>query len=160
MVKEEKEKLDKILAEDDSEECNEIVDDEEDEELETVDFDLEKLILEGKDAVMEREIEFFDMEDSKKKKMKVYVKPLSRGDRGDIDKAIADNKNKKGKKNIIDLICALGLCYSKNGEGVGLSEIRALPDGVAKSIADEIKFISGEFTDRFEDKAIQQLFPR
>ena len=112
-------------------------------------------MVEGKDAVLIRNIEFFDLEDGKKKKMPVYLKPLSRGDRGAIDRAIAKKDN---NKNLIDLICALGMCMDEKGKPIDISVIREMEDGFVKSVADEIKFISGEFTDRWEDKAIQQVF--
>ena len=136
-------------------EFEEIPEDEIEDELETLPFSLEKLILEGKDAILTRDIEFFDTEDGKKKKMEVYIKPLSRGDRGDIDRAIARKNN---NKNIVDIICSKSWVMDEKGTAIDISIIRDMPDGVAKSVADEIKFISGEFVDRFEDKAIDKIF--
>ena len=153
MVKE-NDRLKDLLEEDEEEEeiqtANLI-----EEELETVPFDLEKLLLEGKDAILTREIEFFDTDDGKKKKMEVYIKPLSRGERGQIDRAVA---KKNTTKNIVELICAFCWCMDKKGAPMDLSIIREMPDGVAKSVSEEIKFISGDFKDRFEDKAIDKIF--
>jgi hypothetical protein len=161
-MKNTEDRINEIMEQDalDESEENSIFDPDESEELEVLpDFDMEKLILDGKDAVLRREVEFFDLTDSKKKRMPVYVKPLSRGERGAIDKEIARKvKGKSSNKNVIDMICAFGFVMNEKGTPFNISVIREMPDGFVKNVSEEIKFISGDFKDRFEDKAIDKIF--
>lgn len=125
-----------------------------DEELEILDFDLETLTLEGKDAVIERTIEFYDIRDNKKKKMRINVRPLTKKEKTEIERRLG---KKNSKLNLEELLCEKGL-LDKDGMRYDINQIRKLPSGVVANIAQEIRYISGEFTDRFEDKAISTLF--
>ena len=125
-----------------------------DEELEILDFDLETLTLEGKDAVIERTIEFYDIRDNKKKKMRINVRPLTKKEKTEIERRLG---KKNSKLNLEELLCEKGL-LDKDGMRYDINQIRKLPSGVVANIAQEIRYISGEFTDRFEDKAITELF--
>jgi len=134
---------------------------EEKELLEVLDeFDLEALISQGKDAKIRREIEFFDIRDQKKKKMPIYVRPITKGERNEINRLIS-RKNKGANLNKISLeerICQKGW-LDQNGMLIAeISTIKSLPDGVADSIAEEINFVSGSFKNRFEDKYIDRVF--
>ena len=128
-----------------------------DEALEVLDFDFERLITEGKDAIIEREIEFFDIETQKKMKMKVFVKPITRAERSIIERKISDKKRKIAAV-LTELLCEYGWVRNKEGIRFGIEDIRKAPDGVANSVANEINFISGQFTDRWQDAAIDKVF--
>jgi len=136
----------------------------EDEILEELDeFDFERLVVEGKDSVLKREIVFFDLKTQQKMKMPVYIKPLSRMDRNRIEKAISKkNTNGRGKKvaqrNFIEMVCEAGWVQNTDGVKIPLEDIRKVSDGATAAISEEIRFISGEFEDRFETKAIKELF--
>lgn len=129
-----------------------------DEVLETLPiFDFERLISEGKDAIIEREIEFFDIKTKTKMKMPVFVKPITRAQRNIIERKISDNK-RKVSANLTELLCEYGWVQNKDGVKFDPDDIRKVPDGVTESVADEIKYISGGFIDRWQDAALDKVF--
>lgn len=136
----------------------EIVADEEipkitDNELEKLDeFDLEALIVEGKEAIIKRGIEFFDTTEQKIKQMPVYLKPLSHSEW----ESLARLTGKKSKKSIEQLVCAKGL-VEPDGMEIPISTIRRMQKGAVSSIYEEIKIISGQTKDRFEEQFIEKM---
>jgi hypothetical protein len=163
------EKLDDLDAEFNNHENSDDVEDEIPEVDIFEEFELEALILEGKDALIDRSIVFFSVEDQRKKKMPITISPISKKVRGQIVRKVQSKNNRSTVEELTLLECLykndkpmkdvkVTLKDGKTLEGIEL--IRAMPDGVVDSIYEEVKQISSLFTDRFEDKAIDKVFGR
>ena len=122
------------------------------EEEEISDFNLEALIVEGTDAIIERKIEYFDTDAQKTRKMKIYVQPLAHAEW----ERMARLTGKKSKKSIEELVCSKGL-VEPDGMEIPLSAIRRMQKGVVSSAYEEIKIVSGQTNDRFEEKFIEKI---
>ena len=100
--------------------------------------DLKSLVLDGKDAVIDREIEIFDIEELVKKIYPVKVMPITSKDRTDIEKAI---QKKNSKYSMNQLLCLKG-ALDEDGMRLDISVIKSLPIGTVEAIADQIRFVS------------------
>lgn len=117
------------------------------------DLDLSALIEKGRDALIINIIEYYDIDAQKKKKAKVHITPISHGDWSDASRAATKNKS---RKDLEELVCAL--CWLKpDGTLHELSEIKEAPKGVVTSTYEKIKYISGIFSDPFEEKFLDRL---
>lgn len=125
--------------------------------LEVLDFDFERLVVEGKNAIIEQEIEFFDINTQKKAKMIVFVKPITRAERSTIERKISDKK-RKVKANLVELLCEYGWVHNQDGIKIPLEDIRKVQDGAVEAIAEKINYVSGKFTDSWQDAAIDRVF--
>ena len=125
-----------------------------DEEIESLDdFDLEMLIVNGTDEPVQREIKFYNHKAKKTMKMPVYLRPVSHGI---WSKATKDAIKKNSNKNIEELICSQGW-VDKDGLVIPLTKIRGMQKGVVTAVYEEIKIISGQTEDRFEEKYLQKI---
>lgn len=116
-------------------------------------FDLEALIVEGKDANIIEEIEFFNIKSQKKARMKVNIRPISRGKWSEFVRA---STKKKSTKELEELVCAE--CWlDPDGMPIELSKIRKMQKGAVTAVYEKIKYISGIFNDPFEEKFIDKL---
>ena len=132
------------------EEEKEVFEAEEDEDID--EFDLEALIVEGSDAILKRKVEYFSLKANKIRSMYVYVTPLTHSEW----EQKARLTGKKTKKNIEQLICASGWVHP-DGMPVELSEIRRAEKGVVTSVYEEIKLVSGQTHDTFQDAFLEKV---
>ena len=121
-------------------------DDANDEEL-TV-YDLEKLILAGKDAKIPVEIEY-PTKDGKTAKVGAYLKPLT-----DVEtqNALRSAKKNKGTTFRIELL-KRGL-YNLDGEPFKAELIKMMYSGVIASLADKLSELSGASMDTDKQKEL------
>lgn len=145
-----KENIDEILAESENIE----VEKPEIEELPLDDFTLEKLIVEGKAARIERRIKYFDVEKDEIREMGVILGPIT-----SIvwNKSAKTSANPKNDYSFEELICAKG-CKEKDGTLVNLTDIRGMGAGSVESIFVEIKKISGFIEDRERQQLMETIF--
>ena len=120
------------------------------------DFDLELLIVEGKDAIVERDVDFFNVKENQQETMTFRMKPVPHAEWVKAEGAMSKNKNKKTVRDFIGKIIANSL-VDVNDESVPISIIRKLPGGTLKNLFEEAKIISGQFTDRTEDKLLEKI---
>ena len=133
------------------EEVPEIGRDEEEEE-EIDDFDMEALIVSGTDADVERVIKYFDLKTKKIKKMRVNLKPVSHA----VWENRAKQTGRKSNKSMEQMICAAGWMYP-DGMPIEIEDIRKMAKGVVTSVFEEIKEVSGQTENKFEDKFIEKI---
>lgn len=119
------------------------------------DFDLELLIVEGKDAIIDREVAFFNTETKKQEKMIQPLKPVQHTEWVKAE-AILQKKSKQSVKDFKGAIVSKGW-VKPDGTPIPLSVIRKLAEGTVDNIYEEIKIISGKFEDRTEDKLLDKL---
>lgn len=127
----------------------------EDEDDEIDDFNLETLIVEGKDAIIERAIKYFNLKKNKVRKMRIYVKPIPYTDMRTIEDAI--KKDKKNKKDLIISACQRAWVKDLDGTPMTKAEIISSSEGTPKAVWEEIKIVSNHLQDRLEDKMIDKL---
>ena len=132
------------------EEVPDVEREEEDEEID--DFDMEALIVSGTDADVERVVKYFDLKTKKIRKMRVNLRPVSHA----VWESKARQTGKKSNKSMEQMICSKGWLYP-DGMPIEIEDIRAMAKGVVTSVFEEIKEISGQTENKFEDKFIQQL---
>lgn len=135
---------------------NEDIEETEKEDTSIHDFDLELLIVEGKNAIVEREVDFFNVKKNQQEKMTFRMKPVPHVDWVKAEGAMSKNKNKKTVRDFIGKIVALSLLNSDD-EPIPISIIRKLPGGTLKNLFEQVKIISGQFTDRTEDKLLEKI---
>ena len=131
-------------------EVPEIEREEEDEEID--DFDMEALIVSGTDADVERVVKYFDLKTKKIRKMRVNLRPVSHA----VWESKARQTGKNSNKSMEQMICSKGWLYP-DGMPIEIEDISAMAKGVVTSVFEEIKEISGQTENKFEDKFIQQL---
>lgn len=124
------------------------------EEDDILDFNLEELIVEGKNAVIERVIEFFNIETHKIQKMRIYVTPLPYSEIQSMERAIA--RDKKKIKDIRMMACTKAW-VEPDGMPIEQSKIRQMAEGIPKAVYEEIKIVSGRIHDASEDKLIEKM---
>jgi hypothetical protein len=117
------------------------------------DLDLTALIEKGRDALITRIIEYYDVDEEKKKKARVYITPISHGDWSDASRAATKTKS---RKDLEELVCSLCL-LKKDGSHHNLSDIQDSPKGVITAAYEQIKYISAIFSDPFEEKFLDRL---
>ena len=127
---------------DESEEIEEVIDP----------FDLEALIAEGTDAILKRDIEYFSVKHNAIRRMEINIRPISHSEW----ERMARLTGKKDKKNIEQLICSKGW-LDMDDMPIELSKIKTMEKGVVTSVYEEIKIVSGQTQDIFQDKFIQQI---
>lgn len=115
-------------------------------------FDINALIVEGIDAVIEREIQYYDFKNKKEQTMRVYVRPLSHSEWNSVAQTVSKNDN----ISFAERVCAEGWCDAQ-GIILKLSDIRKVQNGVVIAVFEEIKIVSGQFTDRTEEKFLDKL---
>lgn len=115
-------------------------------------FDINALIVEGTDAVIEREVQYYDMKTGEEQQMRVYVRPLSHSNWNSIAQKVSKNDN----ISFAERVCADGWC-DPQGLLLNLSDIRKVQNGVVIAVFEEIKIVSGQFTDRTEEKFLDKL---
>lgn len=115
-------------------------------------FDINALIVEGTDAVIQREVRYYDLKTKQEQKMKVYVRPLSHSNWNDIAQKVSKNDN----ISFAERVCSDGWCDSQ-GIVLDLSDIRRVQNGVVIAVFEEIKIVSGQFEDRTEEKFLDKL---
>ena len=125
---------------------------EREEEEEIDDFDMEALIVSGTDADVERIVEYFDLKTKKIRKMRVHLRPVSHA----VWESKAKQTGKKSNKSMEQMICSKGWLYP-DGMPIEIEDIRAMAKGVVTSVFEEIKEVSGQTENKFEDKFIEHL---
>lgn len=130
--------------------------DEKEEEVLVRDFDLEMLIVDGKDAVLEREIDFFNLETKQQEKMSVKLKPIPHKEWIKAEAILQNKRNKKEVKDFKGFLIAQSWVDNQEKE-IPISTIRKLGDGTINSLYEEIKIISSHFQDRTEDKLLDKI---
>lgn len=115
-------------------------------------FDLEALIVEGKETVIEDEIELYIPSTKETKKMRIYIQPISHGE---WSKAVRST-GKNSKKDLEEMVCAKSW-VDKGGMPIEISKIKAMQKGVVTQVYEKIKLISGQLTDPFEEKYLNKL---
>jgi len=115
-------------------------------------FDLESLIVEGKEDIFEDLIEVYNPSTKQTRKMRIYIKPISHYEWSKAAKATG----KKSDKDLEELVCAKCL-VKKEGMPVELSKIKGMQKGVITQIYEKIKIISGQITDPFEEKYLDKI---
>lgn len=116
------------------------------------DFELEALIVEGKEAMIEDEIELYVPETRKTKRMRIYLQPISHSEWS----AAVRSTGKKSNKDLEEIVCSK--CWlDKDGMPIPLSKIKAMQKGVVTQVYEKIKLISGQLSDPFEEKYLSKL---
>lgn len=115
-------------------------------------FDINALIVEGTDAIIERNVSYYDVNNKKEQKMRVYVRPLSHSNWNSIAQKVSKNDN----ISFAERVCADGWC-DPQGIVLDLSDIRKVQNGVVIAVFEEIKIVSGQFEDRTEEKFLDKL---
>jgi len=116
------------------------------------DFNLEALIVGGKETVFEDEIELYNPQTKNTKKMRIHIKPISHSEWS----AAARATGKKSNKDLEELVCAQ--CWVQpDGMPIEISKIKAMQKGVVTQVYEKIKIISGQLTDPFEQKYLKEL---
>ncbi|KZX16649.1 hypothetical protein MBCUT_06870 [Methanobrevibacter cuticularis] len=141
---------DDILLED--EDCEESEDSEDSEDIK--DFDLELLLMGG---IVDREIDFFNKKTNKQDKMFVRLKSVSHEEWVKAEAKL--NKNKKSKKTVKDFVGALVAksWVDSDAKPIPITAIRSLDNGTLKNIYEQVKFVSGQFEDKTEERMIEKL---
>lgn len=116
------------------------------------DFNLEALIVEGKDTVIEDEIELYNPQTKKIRRMRVYMRPISHSE---WSKAVRST-GKNSKKDLEEMICAKSW-VDQEGMPIEISKIKAMQKGVVTQVYEKIKIISGQLTDPFEEKYLEKI---
>lgn len=115
-------------------------------------FEVEALIIEGKDARIEDKIEFYDINTKTTKKMRIYIQPYTHDE---WNKAVRKTR-KNERTDLEELICSK--CWlDKDGMPLPLSKIKAMQKGVVTQVYEKIKIISGQLNDPFEEKYLKKL---
>ncbi|MGB9979373.1 hypothetical protein [Methanobacterium sp.] len=117
------------------------------------DLDLGALIEKGRDALITEIVEYYDVDEQKKMRGRIYIAPISHGDWRDASSAATKNKS---KRDLEELVCAK--CWlKKDGSLHNLSEIQEGQKGLITAVYEKIKYISGIFSDPFEEKFLDRL---
>lgn len=116
------------------------------------DFNLEALIVEGKETVIEDEIELYNPETKETKKMRVYLRPVSHAEWSQSVRSTGKNS----KKDLEEIICSKAW-LTPDGMPIELSKIKAMQKGVVTQVYEKIKIISGQLTDPFEEKYLEKI---
>lgn len=116
------------------------------------DFNLEALIVEGKETVIEDEIELYNPQTKETKKMRVYLRPVSHSEWSQSVRSTGKNS----KKDLEEIICSKAW-LTPEGMPIELSKIKAMQKGVVTQIYEKIKIISGQLTDPFEEKYLNKI---
>jgi len=116
------------------------------------DFDLEALIVEGKETIIEDEIELYIPEKKATKRMKVYLRPVSHSEWSTSVRSTGKNS----KKDLEEIICSKAW-LDKEGMPIPLSKIKDMQKGVVTQVYEKIKLISGQLTDPFEEKYLEKI---
>ena len=120
---------------------------------EIIEEDIELLMTRGVDATVERKIPFFNRKTNRYNRMKINLRPLSRGEMAKIEQ---EGKRSKDKDTLLRVVSK---GYKPKGRGqYTVEELKDMDSGVLKSIYDEINFISGTPIDGFTQLAVKQAF--
>lgn len=123
------------------------------EEFEDInDFDLEALIVEGKETIIEDEIEIYISQTKETKKMRVYLRPISHSEWSSAVRSTGKNSN----KDLEEIICSKAW-LTPEGMPIELSKIKAMQKGVVTQVYEKIKLISGQLNDPLEEKYLNKL---
>lgn len=116
------------------------------------DFDLEALIVEGKDTIIEDEIELYNPETKETRRMRVFIKPISHSEWSQSVRSTGKNS----KKDLEEIICSKAW-LTPDGMPIELSKIKSMQKGVVTQVYEKIKIVSGQLTDPFEEKYLEKL---
>ena len=120
---------------------------------EIIEEDIELLMTRGVDATVERKIPFFNRKTNRYNRMKINLRPLSRGEMAKIEQ---EGKRSKDKDTLLRVV-SKGYKPKNRGQYT-VEELKDMDSGVLKSIYDEINFISGTPIDGFTQLAVKQAF--
>lgn len=120
---------------------------------EIIEEDIELLMVQGKDAIVERLIPLFNHKTNRYVRVKVDLSPLSRGEMAKIEQ---EGKRSKDKDTLIRVV-SKGYKPKNRGQFT-LEELKDMDSGFVKSLYDEINFISGNPIDGFTQLAVKQAF--
>jgi hypothetical protein len=115
-------------------------------------FDLEALIVEGKETIIEDEVEIYIPQTKKTKKMRIYLQPISHSEWSKAVRSTGKNSN----KDLEEIICSK--CWvGKDGMPLPLSKIKDMQKGIVTQVYEKIKLISGQLNDPFEEKYLNKI---
>lgn len=116
------------------------------------DFDLEALIVEGKETIIEDEIELYNPENKETRRMRIFLRPISHSEWSTAVRSTGKNSN----KDLEEIICSKAW-LTPEGMPIELSKIKDMQKGVVTQVYEKIKIISGQLTDPFEEKYLNKI---
>ena len=115
-------------------------------------FDITALLVDPQ-AVIERSIKYFDVKTQKPAKMKVYLRPINHS----IWNMVNQKVSKNPRSNVEEIIAEKGWCSGPDGIALDEDTIRQVQKGVVSAVYEELKFVSGYFEDRMEEKFLERV---
>ncbi|MEA4957541.1 hypothetical protein SDC9_30526 [bioreactor metagenome] len=123
----------------------------EDTEVPLDDIEIETLI-NNSNEIMPRRVEYFNRIKNEKRAFNAYIKPMSHGKHTSLQNLVRKNKT----KTMVDEVLKRYLFNSK-GEQLSPDQIEELDAGLAESIYEEIRFISGLFRDKGQELIVKEI---